>query len=336
MATIKARIGGLRSGTAALWSGANPVLLAGEPAFETDSKRFRIGDGVTAYNALPYITLGGAGFQPLAALLTSLSGLGTAANKGFYTTGINTVAEFVLTPLARALLDDADQATMRSTLGLQALAILSTVGFAQIDPSIVVTSTEKISANQNNTTFPTSKAVYDVSGRVLLASKDASASPTLDFTEFDHSLYRYYEFELEDFKPTSDAVTLVVRLSPDGILYDVNPSDYMHAGAGASTNSPAAFALSALGAIRLTFPLSVGNAAAEAGVTGTVKVFHAGNVAKKTKIMADLLSDDENGGLARWASGGQQVPAQVTMGMRFFYSAGNIASGTIRMYGILQ
>lgn len=40
--------------TAANWTSLNPILLKGEIAFESDSSRFKIGDGITAWNNLPY------------------------------------------------------------------------------------------------------------------------------------------------------------------------------------------------------------------------------------------------------------------------------------------
>jgi hypothetical protein len=50
MPTVKFRV---RQGSLADWTAVNPVLSAGEPAYETDTKVFRIGDGVTAYLSLP-------------------------------------------------------------------------------------------------------------------------------------------------------------------------------------------------------------------------------------------------------------------------------------------
>lgn len=46
----------LRRGTEASWEAANPVLVAGEPGFVTDLNRLKIGDGVTAWNDLDYVT----------------------------------------------------------------------------------------------------------------------------------------------------------------------------------------------------------------------------------------------------------------------------------------
>jgi hypothetical protein len=43
-----------RRGTAAEFTAANPVLGQGEPAYETDTKKIKTGDGVAAWTSLPY------------------------------------------------------------------------------------------------------------------------------------------------------------------------------------------------------------------------------------------------------------------------------------------
>lgn len=43
-----------RRGTAAAWTTANPVLAAGEPAYETDTGKIKTGDGTTAWTSLSY------------------------------------------------------------------------------------------------------------------------------------------------------------------------------------------------------------------------------------------------------------------------------------------
>ena len=45
----------LRRDTSANWASANPILLEGEPGYETDTKLRKIGDGVSAWNDLPYL-----------------------------------------------------------------------------------------------------------------------------------------------------------------------------------------------------------------------------------------------------------------------------------------
>jgi len=44
----------LRNDTAADWTAANPVLLLGEIGVETDTRRYKIGDGSTAWSGLSY------------------------------------------------------------------------------------------------------------------------------------------------------------------------------------------------------------------------------------------------------------------------------------------
>lgn len=53
MATTRQRIK-LRRDTAANWTAANPVLLAGEVGYETDTKQAKVGNGSSAWSALEY------------------------------------------------------------------------------------------------------------------------------------------------------------------------------------------------------------------------------------------------------------------------------------------
>ncbi len=59
--------------TAAVLKAKNPVLLKGEVVYESDTRKHKIGDGSTAWNALPYA--GGGGilrglFRPRTSLRT--------------------------------------------------------------------------------------------------------------------------------------------------------------------------------------------------------------------------------------------------------------------------
>lgn len=44
-----------KRGVASRWAELNLILQAGEPGFVTDENRFKIGDGTTPWNDLPYI-----------------------------------------------------------------------------------------------------------------------------------------------------------------------------------------------------------------------------------------------------------------------------------------
>lgn len=53
MATTRQR-NKLRRDTAANWTAANPVLLAGEVGYETDTKQAKVGNGSSAWSVLEY------------------------------------------------------------------------------------------------------------------------------------------------------------------------------------------------------------------------------------------------------------------------------------------
>lgn len=61
MATVISTTFKLKRASAARWQELNPVLVAGEPGFELDAYRLKIGDGETAWNDLPYIGREGGG-----------------------------------------------------------------------------------------------------------------------------------------------------------------------------------------------------------------------------------------------------------------------------------
>jgi hypothetical protein len=44
-----------RSDTAANWTAKNPILADGEPGFESNTGKLKIGNGVTPWTSLPYI-----------------------------------------------------------------------------------------------------------------------------------------------------------------------------------------------------------------------------------------------------------------------------------------
>lgn len=59
----------LRRDTSANFTSKNPVLGVGEPAYETDTKKLKIGDGTTAYNSLDYFSSDGGGSTNITATL---------------------------------------------------------------------------------------------------------------------------------------------------------------------------------------------------------------------------------------------------------------------------
>jgi hypothetical protein len=116
-----------RRGTAAQWTAANPILAAGEIGFETDTSKFKMGNGSSAWSALTY-------FANAAELSAIIDGAPAALNT------LNELAEAMgdnpafLTNLNIAV-GDVDE-----TLTLHTSATTSVHGIA--DTSDLVTSSE--------------------------------------------------------------------------------------------------------------------------------------------------------------------------------------------------
>jgi hypothetical protein len=230
-------------------------------------------------------------------------------------------------------------ATARGNLGLGALATKASAAFADIDPAAVITDVETLAANKVANAFAVAKAVTDYldpRGRHPLADKTvAVAAANLNFTEFNNALYKYYEFIIEDFKPVTDSVTFQLLFSTNGgSTYDNAPASYSHAGSGASTSTSFSAANQSDTVINLSVASDVGNAAAESGVSGLLRLLMAYNAAAKTRVRGELTYETVAGNTQVWSIAGRRLLAQDTDAVRFQFSSGNIAVGSrIKMYG---
>jgi hypothetical protein len=104
----------LRNDTAANWTSTNPILAAGEFGIETDTLKYKLGNGSTAWASLTYASLpatalvsGGALGTPSSGTLTNTTGLPIDTGVSGLGTG---VATFLATPssanLASAVTDE--------------------------------------------------------------------------------------------------------------------------------------------------------------------------------------------------------------------------------------
>lgn len=80
----------LRRDTAANWVKANPILDSGEPGYETDTTRLKIGNGITAWNLLPY-------FGSIYASSYSTHTVGTGSKTFLVSTGLAFIPNMIVT-----------------------------------------------------------------------------------------------------------------------------------------------------------------------------------------------------------------------------------------------
>jgi hypothetical protein len=114
--------------------------------------------------------------QPLDATLTSISLLGTAANKGLYTTGVDTWAEYDQTAFARTLLDDANQAAMQTTLGLVPGTNVQTFDATLASIAALGTAADRMAYTTGVDTW--AETPITAAGRALIDDASAAAQRT--------------------------------------------------------------------------------------------------------------------------------------------------------------
>ena len=152
-----------RRGTAAQWTAANPILAAGEIGFETDTSKFKMGNGSSTWSALQYF----ANAAELAAIVDGAPGL------------LNTLNE-----LAASIGDDPDfigtvAAHTNDTTGVHGIAdtaALATTAAVNTAISISATAsaqdaTSKVSSHEADTT-----SVHGIADTAALATTAATAS----------------------------------------------------------------------------------------------------------------------------------------------------------------
>lgn len=173
-------------------------------------------------------------------------------------------------------------------------------------------------------------------GLVLLEQHTASASATLDFTSWYSASYDVYVIEFIGIRPATDNVALWMRMSTNGgSSYASGAADYAWAfnqstigfTSGLGDNSDSEIEL--VNGIDTTFTANV--------VDGTVKLYHPASTSVDIQITGQITTwkNDSNfyanncAGMYR----NSNIPAAVNA-FRVLMSSGNIASGTIRVYGI--
>lgn len=184
----------------------------------------------------------------------------------------------------------------------------------------------------------TSAPAFTYPGRVLLEQHTASSSATLDFTTFISSAFDEYEIEFVNMVPATDAQPFNMRMGTGagptwdtGANYGSGSFEWRVGGSalGGSETGATAIVLCRNGAT---------NVANYPGVMGSIKLFSPGGSLYKYchgKFNFKIAAGVGNFRIGVEVIGSYESTTAVT-GVQFYFASGNIASGTIRAFGVAK
>ena len=182
-----------RHDTAANWTTANPVLAAGEMGVETDTNKFKFGDGVTAWTGLAYATSGssgGGGTQ-----ITSADGVTKYGKLALGDT--LAVADGVLNAnLDELLTGKQDVLTPVLPLSIETKTYKLITGYTISDSTIVPNNNFSIKARNTACNITTSSSLTYVDMPIKITSKQVCTVPFGNLAnQVSNLLFGYYNDE---------------------------------------------------------------------------------------------------------------------------------------------
>lgn len=156
---------------------------------------------------------------------------------------------------------------------------------------------------------------------VLLASQTAAAVAVVDFAASIDGTYDEYELHIVNAVPATNSVTAYLRTSANGgTSFDAVATDYYTDGVNAAQIAISSGVIS--------------NLAASGGLCGVVRMFDPAGTTHKKRF-------DVRNSWLQAAAAPSNVAAAATRdsvaavnAIRFLFSAGNIASGKFKLYGV--
>lgn len=176
----------------------------------------------------------------------------------------------------------------------------------------------------------------------LLEQHTASSSASLDFTSFYSSTYDTYKVEVIDVIPANDSVVLCFRVSKNGGSTWVSSGAYSHTTIywiGGSSPASATATSDTVGTLGgYTSVAHIGQTLD--GIGGSYTLHFSPTAIEKRLFGSGIYDGDPNDGahITGFTSVSYyyESPAATTNAVQFFFSAGNMVSGTIRIYGLAK
>lgn len=209
----------LRRNNSAFYAFNNPVLAAGEPAYETDTNKLKIGNGITPYNSLPYFGVSVA--APGTVTSVNITGPGGAlSSSGGPITTVGTLA--IVWQGTSAQLVAGNGSLLSSIPGSLVGLSAGEVGFG----------------SASNTLTGSNNLFYDATNVLLYVNGSSGAFPNTKFQAFDN-VNSFTQINYQNLNSSSLASTDYVATADNG----TNSTFFANFGINSSTFTDPTFTI---------------------------------------------------------------------------------------------
>ena len=169
----------------------------------------------------------------------------------------------------------------------------------------------------------------------LLEQHTASSSATLTFTASISATYDEYLIEFVNLLPATDNATLYIQVSTDGgSSYDTG-NNYKFCNSAITSNTGTGLSTSA-SASGVYLASTISNVSANGGVSGRCTLYGAGATKHLSMLCSAVGYASGPGAYLLLSGSGVYASTTAVNAFRLTFLSGNIASGTVRVYGIAK
>jgi len=207
-----------------------------------------------------------------------------------------------------------------------------TMGFFEADGAVFLYHNNAIKIQTTSTGIDVTGAIT-VGGAALgsggmdfLASSGAISDGTASviFNQFDASKYDYYIFNVLAVVPVTDNVQFLMQLSADGTNYDSTNGNY-HEGTTDKTG------------LRVSANNVAGASGEVNGISAVTKLYNVSSTAAKTVLEGKGTYQDTDGKIISMTGvSNYEASAAAHTAVKFLFTSGNIESGEITMFGVVN